>query len=152
MLSCLFVITLGQFIPIYFIDIDLRQQFYICVFCILFITTALTTFAFVYKPYKSKILVWSTSIVVSVGTFVLLGFWLILLLIAVWTEAGTYYVNKDNPKIKIISRYLNEGAFGGGTEPDDYEVVLQKPLYNLFNIQTKIDTNSIDKRKWIKYK
>ncbi len=61
-------------------------------------------------------------------------------------------LSKDNPEIKIISRYLNEGAFGGGTEPNDYEIVLQRPIFNLFNIQTRVDTNSIDKRKWIKYR
>jgi len=150
MLSCIFIFTLGQFIPIYFIDLNFRQRFYLFVLGVLFITTSLATFPFAYGPNKNKVLAGFTSIFIGIVTCVLFGFWYIILSMTIWTEAATYYISKDNPKIKIISRYLNEGAFGGGTEQSDYETVLQRPVFNLLKVQTKIDTNAIDKHKWIK--
>jgi len=68
----------------------------------------------------------------------------------VWTEAGTYYVSKKNPDVQIISRYINEGAFGGGTEPRDYFIVLHRPITPWFKMDTAIDTNKIDKTEWVK--
>jgi hypothetical protein len=70
----------------------------------------------------------------------------------VWTSAGTIYTRKNNPEIKIIRRYVDQGAFGGGTSPDDYEIVLHKPLTSLFKIETRIDTLEIDKNEWLKNK
>ncbi|HVX27020.1 MAG TPA: hypothetical protein VHB70_11800 [Parafilimonas sp.] len=151
-LCCIFIFTVGQFIPVYFIDINVRQKFYVGVLSVLLIATTLTVFSFAYKPHRNKFLVGLTSVFVGVITCILFGFWYFFLSLAVWTETATYYVDKDNNKVKIISRYLNEGAFGGGTESSDFEIVLQRPVLNLFNIQTKIDTTSIDKNKWIKYK
>ena len=53
-------------------------------------------------------------------------------------------------KVKIISRYINEGAFGGGTEKGDFHVVLSRPFLGAFKIETSVDTAKIDKRLWVK--
>lgn len=151
MLFCIFCFTVGQFIPIYFRDTDLRERFYFIVYIFLIVTTSRTIFKLIYKPQKNNI---STarlfSILAGFSTFIVFGLWTIGLLFSVWSEAFTYYVRKDNAKIKIISRYINEGAFGGGTEKEDYHIVLTRPFLYFFKMETSIDTLSIKKEEWKK--
>lgn len=70
---------------------------------------------------------------------------------AIWVEAGTYYTSKNNPEVRIVSRYLDSGALGGGTEPGDYELVLHRPITPYFKLETAVDTNAIDKKDWVKH-
>ena len=44
----------------------------------------------------------------------------------------------QNRNIKIVTRYLNEGAFGGGTKPEDYEVVLKREINPFLKIDFSI--------------
>lgn len=67
-----------------------------------------------------------------------------------WSVGSVYYVKKNNPKVKIISRYVNQCAYGGGTEPSDYHIVLYRPFLLFFKMETSIDTTKIDKADWIK--
>ena len=69
-------------------------------------------------------------------------------MMAMWTDAATLYTNKSNPQLKIVSRYKNLGAHGGGTRSDDFETVLSRPITSLLKIQTRVDTNSINKGEW----
>ena len=48
---------------------------------------------------------------------------------------------------KIVSRYVNLGAFGGGKEPEDYETIIRRPFL-FFNLDTAIDTTTIEKSDW----
>ena len=108
MLCCIFIFTIGQFIPIYFIDIGFMTIFYFVIFILLVATTSRTFFKLIYKPQKDNIsLARLISILVGSATFVIFGLWTIGLFFSIWSEASTYYVRKDNPKIKIISRYVN---------------------------------------------
>jgi hypothetical protein len=84
------------------------------------------------------------------AVFAVLMFFSLLGSIARRTTAGTYYIAKTNPDIKITRRYQSLGAGGGGTSPDDYETVLERPLTPLFVLVTKIDTNKINKDEWKK--
>ena len=59
-------------------------------------------------------------------------------------------IQKDNAKVKIISRYINQGAFGGGTEKVDYHIVLTRPLLFFLKLETYIDTIDIKKEEWKK--
>lgn len=67
-----------------------------------------------------------------------------------WTDTEPIYIKKDNQNIIIVSRYLDEGAFGGGTKPGDYQNVVKRQLTTFLKLETAIDTNSIDKNEWIK--
>jgi hypothetical protein len=151
MLFCIFCFTVGQFIPIYFADTGFRAMYYFIICILLVATSSRTIFKFIYKPQKNNI---STarlfSILAGVAIFIVFGLWTIGLLFSVWSEASTYYVRKDNSKIKIISRYIDQGAFGGGTEKEDYHIVLTRPFLLFFKMETSIDTLDIKKEEWKK--
>lgn len=151
MLFCIFCFTIGQHIPIYFIDIGLRTNFYFVIYIFFIVSVSRTTFKLIYKPQKDNISsARLVSILVGGFVFIIFGLWIIGLEFSVWTEAFTYYVRKDNPKIKIISRYINEGAYGGGTEKGDYHIVLTRPILFFFKMETPIDTLDIKKEEWKK--
>jgi hypothetical protein len=86
------------------------------------------------------------------GLCILFLFCVFGFLMNVWTEAGILYTQKSNPEVRIVRRYLDGGAYGGGTSPDDYKIVLHLPLTSLFKLETSIDTLTIDKSKWVKNK
>lgn len=149
MLFCIFSFTVGQYIPIYLVDTGFKALYYFAIYILLIVTASRTIFKLIYKPQKNNISSARLySILAGFGIFVVFGLWTIGLLFSSWTEASTYYVRKDNPKIKIISRYINEGAFGGGTEPGDYHIVLHRPILSFFKMETSIDTLKIDKTEW----
>jgi len=151
MLLCIFCFTVGQFIPIYFADTGFKAMYYFIVYILLIATASRTIFKLIYNPEKNNI---STaklfSILTGVATFIVFGLWTIAQFIAVWSEAYIYYVRKDNAKIKIISRYINLGAFGGGTEKEDYHIVLTRPILFFLKMETSIDTLNINKEEWKK--
>lgn len=151
MVYCLFTLTIGQFIPVYFKDKDLRGIYYLIILILTSITTTIVIFKRFYKPQKDNIYISCLSaFIIGLGTvltFMILGF---LSSLAVWTDAGTIYTNKKDPQLKIVSRYLNEGAFGGGTEAGDYEIVLKRQITSFLKIETSIDTNKINRNEWIK--
>jgi amino acid transporter len=150
MLFCIFCFTVGQFIPIYFTDTGFRTLFYFVIYILLVIAVARTIFKRIHKSRKENVSsAWFYSILFGFATFVIFGLWTLGLFFSVWTEASTLYVKKDNPKIKIIRRYVNEGAFGGGTEPDDYQIVLHRPILFMFKMETSIDTAKIDRANWL---
>jgi hypothetical protein len=148
-ISCLFIFTGGQYIPVYFKSNGLRDIFYLIIWIILVITSGKLVFQLIYNPAKNNIsLARLFSIITVAITFFIFGFWTIGLLFNAWSEAHTYWVRKDDPRIKIISAYVDEGAFGGGTEASDYHVVLHRPFLYIFRIETEIDTTTINKNDW----
>ncbi len=148
---CFFSFTMGQFIPVYFVDTDLRMWYYVSILFLLVISTVISLFKNAYnKSDKNIISAILGSLIIGFFTFILFGFWTIGFLFNVWDEGATYYISKSNPKVKIISRYINEGAYGGGTEPGDYHMVVHRPFLLIFKIETPVDTTSINKSKWIK--
>lgn len=86
-----------------------------------------------------------TAVVSIVFAFEILG-----LLFAVRDDSFVYYVQKDNENIKIVSSYINKGAYGGGTKRDDYTVMHSRPIGYFFKIDTPIDTLTINKNEWRK--
>lgn len=67
-----------------------------------------------------------------------------------YVDAAVFFTQKNNPDVKIVSRYYDQGAMGGGADPEDYETVLKRPITPFFRLETRIDTNNIDKAIWIK--
>jgi hypothetical protein len=104
------------------------------------------------KPGKHNLLPMFSSLIIGAGVFLIIGLCMFVSSISQWTVAGTYYVKKSNPNIKIVSRYMDEGALGGGTEPDDYHTVLSRPITPLFTLETSVDTTAIDKSEWLRAK
>jgi hypothetical protein len=150
---CLFSFTIGQFIPVYFINSNARVYYYLSLFTLLIITVIIKVFTIVHKPHDYGVIVSAfISLLMGFIIFTVFGIWTIGLLLGVWTEGSTYYIKKSNSKVKIISSYIDEGAFGGGTEPSDYHVVLHRPFLFFFKIETAVDTTCIDKKEWIKPK
>jgi hypothetical protein len=151
MLFCIFSLTFVQYIPIYFVDTSFSVLYNFVIYVLLIISVSRTIFKLVYKPKKNNIsLARLYAILVGFTTCIVFGIWTIGIVFSVWTEASTYYVRKNNSKIKIISRYINEGAFGGGTEPEDYHIVLHRPFLFFFKMETSIDTLKIEKAEWRK--
>ena len=149
MLFCIFCFTVGQFIPIYFTEPGFRTLFYFVIYILLVIAVSRTIFKRIHKSRKENVSsAWFYSILIGFATFVISGLWTLGLFFSVWTEASIYFVKKDNPNIKIISRYVNEGAFGGGTEPDDYKIVLHRPFLVFFKMETSVDTTKINRVEW----
>jgi hypothetical protein len=152
MLFCIFCFTAGQFVPIYFMNNNVRGVFYLLIWLLLVVTSAMTIYAAIYMPEKKNGRLASLmSALVALGMFVVFGLFTAGLSFAVWTEASIYYVRKDSKNVKIISRYINEGAFGGGTEKGDFHMVLSRPFLGAFKIETSVDTAKIDKRLWVKH-
>jgi amino acid transporter len=152
MLSCcIFIDTAGQFIPIYFTNHGFEISFYIIVYILILVSLSFLFSRWIYKQdnhkriYKSifSLLIFSLSVI-------LFGFFTIAKIMTDWTDATTIYIKKSHSHIRIVSRYLNEGAFGGGTEPRDYEVVLRWPITPFLKIETAIDTNKINKNEWVR--
>ena len=115
------------------------------------IAVSRTIFKRIHKSQKENVSsAWFYSILIGFATFVIFGLWTLGLFFLVWTVASTLYVKKDNPEIKIISRYVNQGAFGGGTEPDDYQIVLHRPILFIFKMETSMDTAKFDRTDWVK--
>jgi len=149
MLFCFFSFTVGQYLQIYFTDSSFREKYYFILCILLIVTVSRTVFKRVYKRMKGNISsAWLYSILIGFATLVVFGLWTFGLILSVWTEAATFYIQKDNPKVKIISRYMNEGAFGGGTEKEDFHIVLSRPIFSILKMETFVDTTRIDKQKW----
>jgi predicted membrane protein len=149
LIYCVATLTLFQFIPVYFVDQAPRLTFYLFVYFALMFSSVFEILKYFGRTTHYLI----TKILAFV--FLFFGFMVALLFVigqftVTWTEAAIYYKSKANPKVKILSRYLDAGALGGGTEPEDYKIVLHRPLTRYFKIETTVDTNKIDKDDWIK--
>jgi hypothetical protein len=143
--------TAGQYIPVYFVDQGFSLFFYPVLLILTVVTVYINTYNAMYLPHKDNRLYSAIiSTLITLLVFIVFAFITLSKILAVWTDAGTIYTNKSNPNIKIVSRYINEGAFGGGTEPGDYEIVVNRPFTPFFKIKTSIDTTKINKNDWVK--
>ena len=156
MIYCFFTLTIGQFIPIYFdnrnLNSDFKESYYLIILTLILISTTIVAFKRFYKPQQNRraFLAWFSALIIGAGTCCIFALIVLFNHLAVLTDMTTLYVKKGNRNIKIVTRYLNEGAFGGGTKPEDYEVVLKREINPFLKIETSIDTNTIDKTQWIK--
>ena len=150
MTYCILNFTIFPFIPVYFVDQE-TQETYSLIIYFLFVITSI--FQLLRAMTNSSILWKAISLICALsGLLILFFFYVFGCSMAVWTEAGTLYTKKSNPEIRIISRYVDMGALGGGTSPDDFEIVLHRPLTSMFKLETHIDTLIIDKSEWVRNK
>jgi hypothetical protein len=148
MIYCVLNFTIFPFIPVYFSDQSTREAYRVIIF-FLFVITSLFQLL---KAITNTNILWKiiSFLCALSGLLILFFFYVFASAMAVWTEAGTFYTKKSNPEVRIISRYVDMGAWGGGTSPDDFEIVLHRPLTQIFKLETRIDTLTIDKTEWIK--
>jgi len=143
--------TVGQYIPIYFTNQGIRIFYYLIVLSLTVITVYITAYKAMYLPHKdNRIYSGIISAITTILIFIVFAFITLGTIMTDWTDAEIIYTNKNNSNIKIVSRYINEGAFGGGTEPRDYEIVVNRPFTPFFKIETSIDTTKINKSDWVK--
>lgn len=148
---CIFILTIGQFIPIYFSNPHIRSYYYFYILLLLIVSIGVYGFQRTYSQAKKNMLYTiCCSLTVGAGLFIIIGLYCLGLSLAFWTEAGICYINRNNPEVKIIRRYLDGGALGGNPLPSDYHVVLERPILLGLNLETSIDTNTINKKEWMK--
>jgi hypothetical protein len=150
MIYCILNFTVFPFIPVYFTNQNTREAYCLVIY-FLFVLTSIFQLL---KAITNLGIFWKLILFISAlsGLLMLFFFYVFASSMAVWTDAGTLYTQKNNPKVRIIRRYVDMGAWGGGTSPDDYEIVLHRPLTSVFKIESHIDTLNIDKSVWIKNK
>lgn len=149
LLACIFCFTFGQSIPVYFVDTSTRTFFYFMLCMIAVVSAGWIVFQRIYRSRKEKFVKATVISIVTAGlTLLVFGVLTLGLMFSAWSEASTYYVKKDNPNIKIVSCYANEGAYGGGTKKKGYKIVLSRPFLYFFKLETAIDTATIDKNEW----
>ena len=147
LISCIFIDTVGQFIPIYFTFSTVKTVFYIIILLCLLSTSFALSYKTVYRQSKNN-WIYSTSIsfittlLVSVvfGTFTIVKIWP-----ADDVIDTVIYVKTNNKNIQIVRRYFDLGATG-----ESISVIKVQPLTSFLKIETKIDTNSINKVEWSK--
>lgn len=150
MIYCVLNFTVFPFIPIYFTDQDTREVYCLIIYFLFVITSIFQLL----RAITNSSILWKGISLISALSGLLILFFIYVFgsVMAVWTEAGTLYTKKSNPKVRIISRYVDMGALGGGTSPDDFEIVLHRPLTSIFKLETRIDTLIIDKSEWVRNK
>jgi len=150
MIYCVLNFTVFPFIPIYFTDQDTREVYCLIIYFLFVITSIFQLL----RAITNSSILWKAISLISALSGLLILFFIYVFgsVMAVWTEAGTLYTQKNNPKVRIISRYVDMGALGGGTSPEDFEIVLHRPLTPIFKLETRIDTLIIDKSEWVRNK
>jgi len=151
-IGCLVIYTdsILDFIPIFFAESGTRFIFHLLLFILFIPLVSYLTHRHFYSPVKLKapLLASIASGALVLTTFLLFGFWTIIMWFGFWTDAYTLYTNKQYSSIKIVgwsfSSYDNEML------PEDIHNKLLIPLPPLFKTALPIDTATIDKTHWIK--
>jgi len=146
---CAIVVTVGQFVPVYFTNYGFRSRYYFIIFIFLLISP----FSIHQKVYdKQKDNAGKATLITLLFfiVFVTAGFLQVLGSFVTWREMDILYVKKENKDIKIITRYSD--SFAWSSEYYEDRPILKMPLTPHLNILTPIDTNTINKEEWIKQK
>jgi hypothetical protein len=146
MIYCVLTDSIGLFIPIYFTNPNSAIYFYPLVLILILITVCVWSYKTMYLPYKDN---WIFSSLISATTTVLalIAFGTVTL-VKIWpieSYDSVIYIKKNAQKTKIIRHYTDLGAMGAATK-----IIQRRELTPFFKIETKIDTNSIDKNEWIR--
>ena len=147
----MFVLTVGQFLPIEIINATLRSIFYIILLIGLPIAVYYKLRPFFIRltnPSKkiARILIFILSGLYLFVFFIFFTFGLVLDMCGYSTT--TLYVRKGCSNSTIIIRGLSCGAYDGGYPK--FETVNKINVLSLLQIVPTIDTLKIDKNKWIK--
>lgn len=146
LIFCLLVLTIGQLIPIEFINKSLRN----CYYFILIICVIITSF-FCLK----KISYWNSLILRVIISLVFVFLIFVSLISLMFGLAGSImcgtsekilFENKQESNTKIVERSYGCGATD--TDFPEYKMYKLIPLANQFNFITEFDTSHIDRENW----
>lgn len=145
--SSIFVLTVGQSIPIEFSENALQSNYYEFIFTGLPFSFLLTLIGTI-KKKNSKGKNW-TIVSFTVFLSVICFFILVNIMFSVgfgeWTNERTLYRKNDDQNITINQQVFDIGAFGYGR----HRIVQLTPFLKYFQIIKPIDTTKINKAKWV---
>ena len=143
----IYVIIIGQIVPIEFADWHDMHIFYDIILRGLPVAVLLTLVWTIKKERPTKI-----NIAIGVVTPLLAAgmlFWTYFLMFSygfgAWIDEEIIYENKHDPKITVNKQIWDIGAFGYGGQ----RTVKLIPLLGFWNLVEKVDTAKIEKKEWI---
>jgi len=142
-----FSITLGQVLPIEFADWRMSQHYYDFVSEYIPFAILLTLIRTIRKScaIQLKLLVLTSTLIASVGSFYVFGVMAFKVSFGVWVNESILYKNKENLAITINEQVLDQGALGYGGR----RTVRLKPFLGYWNLVKKVDVSKVDTSKWI---
>lgn len=146
-ISSIFALTIGQFLPIEFRGTKIQSEYYYLVFTILPFAFLLTLIGTLKKKH-SKLKNWIIGIVtvLSAGLcFFILVRIMFSVAFGVWTNETILYRNKDNKNITITRQIFDVGALGY----QGHRIAELTPVLKYFQTVKEVDTAQIDKSQWI---
>jgi hypothetical protein len=150
-LCCISLFIVGFITPVYFVNAEWRFRYYLGLIALMAITGSLTVFRLMYDPNKDGELWPALAFFIAfISSVPLGGFLLLLALTTSWSQAGTEYYRKDNPSVKIISRYTESRLLDWGTSGEKFHTALQRPFWGVFKIEIAVDKDFADSSKWVK--
>lgn len=139
--TCLFILTAGRFLPFEFSDASTAQSFYVLVGC----TFPLAFISILAKPSKSKTLK-ALIIIIAVISVPFFAFYSFAAGMCGYITDKTLFVNKTDSSLKIIERHYDCGAYD--SDMPKYEYFKVKQLTKQILYSKKIDTTNISKETW----
>ena len=150
-LCCISLFFVGFITPVYFVNAEWRFRYYLGLIALMGITGSLTVFRLVYDPNKDGA-IWPVLafFIAAISSVPIGGYLLLVALTTSWSQAGTEYYRKDNPSVKIISRYTESGLLDWGTSGEKFHTAWQCPFLKVFKIEIGVDKDFADNDKWVK--
>ena len=145
--STIFILTIGQSLPIEFRDNKVKNDYYNFIFTFLPFSLLLTLFGTIKKKNpigKNWVIGILTVMSVALTFFILVGI-MFSVGFGGWTNEMILYRNKTNKNISINQQIFDVGALGYG----GHRTAELTPFLKYFQIIKQIDTNKIDKTIWI---
>lgn len=141
----IFSLTIGQILPIEIADDNNRHVFYVIVMIGLPIAVLLTLFGTIQKNNTpSKNWTWGClTVLTSILSFFIVTSMMFKIL-GCWVTVTTIYKHKTNGK-EIKEQWFDVGALGYRGK----RIVEVKPFLKYWILISNIDTEKIDKNKWI---
>jgi len=148
MVLCILIVTFGRSIPIYFVNPKMAEYFSRGLTYLTLGSIAITTYTNLYNREKNNwILSGSISMIVTLFAWIVIGFITFFDGFSSFTDVEILYVKGSDPDTRIIKQYVDSGALGEG-----YRVVTRSDITSFLKYEEFIDTNTINKKDWIKQK
>lgn len=145
--STIFALTVGQYLPIEFKNNKTQSDYYFFAFSALPFSILLTLIGTIRRKY-SKAKNWTIGVltVLSAGLcFFILVNVMFSIGFGAWTNETILYRHKKDKSITINQQIFDVGVFGYG----GHRTVQLTPFLKYFQTIKKVDTTNIDKSLWI---
>ncbi len=143
----IYAMTIGQMVPVEFVDWHHRHLFYDFILWGLPIVVLLTLI-WTLKTLNTR----KTNILIGIFTSIVAGamgiasiYLMFIFGFGAWINEEMMYENKDNPGVKINRQLWDNGALGYGRK----RTVKLTPFFIFWNLVEQVDTEDIDKENWI---